>query len=71
MQQPKCYVITTNADGVSTTKVSFEPFAAEARWAKERIIELSGSGAAASIAVIENVNTKRFETNGHGDARIR
>jgi hypothetical protein len=71
MKPPKCYVIITNADGVSTTKVSFEPFAAEVRRAKERVIALCGSGAAVSISVVENVNTKRFETTGCGEVRIR
>ena len=70
MKREKCYVVT-HANGTTTTKKSFDPFAAETRRAKEQILALSGSGAPVTISVIEHINSKTFSTDGNGSVRTR
>ncbi len=70
MRRAKCFVIT-HQNGVTTTKTSFDPFAAELRRAKERVLELAGSGEAITISVIEHVNSKTFSTTGGGTVKVR
>ena len=71
MSKPaKCFVVT-HADGSTTTKTSYDPYASETRKAKAEIIRLSGSGAPITISVIEHINSKTFLTDGHGTIKTR
>lgn len=70
MRREKCFVIA-HANGITTTKTSFEPFANELRRAKEQILALSGSGEPATIAVIEHVFSRTYSTDGHGNVKMR
>ena len=71
MKPPKAYILESVNGEPVRTRTSYDPFAYEARAAKERIIALSGSGEAVTISVIENVNAKTFETDGRGKIRMR
>jgi hypothetical protein len=71
MRRRKCFVIEHRADGVTTTKTSYDPFSSEVRTAKERILVAAGSGEAITICVVEHVNSKTFSTDGKGTVKVR
>jgi hypothetical protein len=70
MKREKCYIVT-HANGTTTTKTSFDPYANEVRNAKAAILEAADSGAPITICVIEHVNSRTFSTDGKGDVKAR
>ncbi len=70
MRREKCWVIT-HANGTTTTKTSFDPYANEVRKAKTHILAAAGSGEPLTICIVEHVNSKTFSTDGNGTVKSR
>jgi hypothetical protein len=71
MKREKCFVFVTHANGTTTTRTSYDPYIYEMREAKARVLAAADSGEKITVSVIEHVNSRTFETDGHGTVKSR